>query len=57
MPVCRLQVLYLDCRPEVLLRRFSETRRRHPLAPAESPELGMPANSICLGPVRARLTC
>src|SRR6056297_2813445 len=36
-----LQVLYLDCRPEVLQQRFSETRRRHPLAPAESAELGI----------------
>lgn len=26
------QLLYLDCSQEVLLRRFSETRRRHPLA-------------------------
>jgi len=25
------QLLYLDCTEEVLLRRFSETRRRHPL--------------------------
>ena len=25
------EVLYLDCSPPVLLRRFSETRRRHPL--------------------------
>ena len=29
-----MQVLYLDCSADVLLRRFSETRRRHPLAPA-----------------------
>ena len=49
-----LQVLYLDCRPEVLQRRFSETRRRHPLAPAESPELGIAREFDLLGPVRAR---
>ena len=33
------QLLYLDCSQEVLLRRFSETRRRHPLedeAPASA---------------------
>lgn len=27
------QIVFLDCRDEVLLRRFSETRRLHPLAP------------------------
>ena len=30
------QLLYLDCSPEVLGRRYSETRRRHPMAPDES---------------------
>jgi UPF0042 nucleotide-binding protein len=24
-------VVYLECRPDILIRRFSETRRRHPL--------------------------
>ena len=28
----RLEVMFLDARDEVLLRRFSETRRRHPLS-------------------------
>jgi UPF0042 nucleotide-binding protein len=49
-----LQVLYLDCRPEVLQQRFSETRRRHPLAPAESAELGIAREFDLLVPVRAR---
>ncbi|MEX0337477.1 MAG: RNase adapter RapZ [Arenibacterium sp.] len=40
-PEFDLTVLYLDCRAEILLRRFSETRRRHPLAPAEDPEAGV----------------
>ncbi len=48
------EVFYLDCRPDVLLRRYSETRRRHPLAPAESPELGISREADLLGPVRAR---
>jgi RNase adapter protein RapZ len=34
-------LLYLDSRPEVLLRRFSETRRRHPFSPDGSPEAGI----------------
>lgn len=33
--------VYLDAEAEVLLRRYSETRRRHPMAPAGSPELGV----------------
>jgi UPF0042 nucleotide-binding protein len=27
-----IEILFLDARPEALLRRFSETRRRHPMA-------------------------
>lgn len=49
-----IQVLYLDCSTDVLLRRFSETRRRHPLAPAESPEEGIQRESDLLGPIKAR---
>jgi UPF0042 nucleotide-binding protein len=30
----RVRVLFLDANDEVLIRRFSETRRRHPLAPS-----------------------
>jgi UPF0042 nucleotide-binding protein len=49
-----LQLLYLDCSAEVLLRRFSETRRRHPLAPAETPADGIAREFDLLDPVRAR---
>lgn len=49
-----LTTLYLDAERDVLLRRFSETRRRHPLAPAESPELGVLRELDLLEPVRAR---
>jgi len=49
-----LTVLYLDCQPDVLLRRFSETRRRHPLAPAESPDIGVAREMDLLAPVRER---
>ena len=48
------EVFYLDCRPDILSRRFSETRRRHPLAPAESPELGIKREADLLVPIRAR---
>lgn len=49
-----LEVLYLDCRSDVLIRRFSETRRRHPLAPAESAAQGVERELDLLGPIRAR---
>lgn len=48
------QLLYLDCRPDVLVKRFSETRRRHPLAPAESPAEGVDREIDLLVPIRAR---
>ncbi len=53
-PGIALTVLYLDCRSEVLLRRFSETRRRHPMAPAESPETGVTRELELLVPIRRR---
>ncbi len=49
-----LTVLYLDARPEVLLRRYSETRRRHPLAPAETPEIGISRELDLMRPIRER---
>jgi UPF0042 nucleotide-binding protein len=50
----RLQVIYLDCSAEILLRRFSETRRRHPLAQTQSPEDGIAREFDLLGPIKAR---
>ncbi|WP_113910679.1 RNase adapter RapZ [Roseovarius dicentrarchi] len=50
----QVQLLYLDCRSDVLLRRFSETRRRHPLAPTESAQIGVARELALLRPVRAR---
>ncbi|HEY9040193.1 MAG TPA: RNase adapter RapZ [Roseovarius sp.] len=50
----QVQLLYVDCRPGVLLRRFSETRRRHPLAPTESAQIGIARELDLLRPVRAR---
>ncbi len=52
-PNIQAEVLYLDCRSDILLRRFSETRRRHPLAPAESPEAGVAREQDLLLPIRA----
>ena len=53
-PRVTLDVLYLDCAPGVLIRRFSETRRRHPLAPAETPAQGVEREIDLLAPIRVR---
>ena len=53
-PHVNLDVLYLDCAPSVLIRRFSETRRRHPLAAAETPAQGVEREIDLLAPIRVR---
>ena len=47
-------LLFLECRPDVLLRRYSETRRRHPLTPEDSPEDGILQEIALLKPIEAR---
>lgn len=47
-------MLFLDCGDEVLLSRFSQTRRRHPLAPAEDPATGITRERDILREVRER---
>ncbi|WP_420861435.1 RNase adapter RapZ [Algirhabdus cladophorae] len=49
-----VDLLYLDCDPEVLTRRYSETRRRHPMAPEEAPIQGVMREVDLLKPLRAR---
>ena len=49
-------LLYLDCAADVLQRRYSETRRRHPLAPEADPVQGITQELSLLGPVRAHAT-
>ena len=48
------QVLYMDAAEEDLVRRYSETRRRHPLAPAGTPLEGISVERELLIPIRAR---
>ena len=48
------EVLYLDCAPEELSRRYSQTRRRHPLAPTETACEGIEREADLLGQVRTR---
>ncbi|MGE0787162.1 MAG: RNase adapter RapZ [Sandaracinaceae bacterium] len=48
------EVLFLDCNDDVLVRRFSETRRPHPLAPDGDVLEGIRAERERLGDLRAR---
>lgn len=47
-------VLYLDCSDDVLLRRYSETRRRHPMSPNSEPRTGIMREKDMLAPIRDR---
>ena len=47
-------LVFLDCSDEVLISRFNETRRRHPLAPEEDPATGIARERDILGEVSAR---
>ena len=53
-PDLNIELLYLDCSADVLVRRFSETRRPHPLAVAETPIQGIEREFDLLSPIRAR---
>ena len=53
-PGVEAELLFLDCSTEVLLRRFSETRRRHPMAPADQPADGIRREHDLFAPLRAR---
>lgn len=48
------QVLYMDAAEEELVRRYSQTRRRHPLAANGTPLEGIKAEQELLVPIRAR---
>ncbi len=48
----RVDVVFLDCADEVLVRRYNETRRRHPVAPEGSVEEGIARERIILKPLR-----
>ncbi|MEX1663228.1 RNase adapter RapZ [uncultured Thioclava sp.] len=53
-PNLTLELLYLDARPDVLERRYSETRRRHPLSPDEPPGSGIAQEIDILAPIKVR---
>lgn len=47
-----VRLVYLDCSDDVLIRRFSETRRRHPLAVDRPAIDGVRAERALLAPLR-----
>lgn len=47
-------LFYIDCSTDVLLRRYSETRRRHPSAPDSSPLKGIELEQDLLHALRHR---
>ncbi|EKE44712.1 hypothetical protein OCGS_1095 [Oceaniovalibus guishaninsula JLT2003] len=53
-PELQAELVYLDARPDTLRTRYSETRRRHPLAPEETPDAGIARELALLAPVRER---
>lgn len=54
MEVFRVRLLFLDCDSEVLQRRFSETRRRHPVTPDRRVTDGIAHERTLLAPLRDR---
>ena len=53
-PEVHLRLLYVDCHPATLIRRYSETRRRHPLGAQTSPEEGVEREIDLLAPIKVR---
>jgi RNase adapter protein RapZ len=51
---CALMLVYVDCDVDVLIRRYNETRRRHPSSPQETPLVGIERDKITMEPLRAR---
>ena len=48
------ELLFLTCDPKILLIRYSETRRRHPLAPEQTPLIGIAREFDLLSPIKSR---
>lgn len=53
-PRVSLSVIYLDCAQDELIRRYAQTRRRHPLAPDGTPLIGISLEVDLLKPIRVR---
>jgi UPF0042 nucleotide-binding protein len=53
-PPYALEVLFLDASDDAIVRRFSETRRPHPLSPEGDVQAGIALERERLGPLRER---
>jgi len=53
-PVFEVRLVFLDCEDEVLRRRFTETRRRHPLALDRPVMDGIARERLLISPLRDR---
>lgn len=53
-PAGATTLIFLDAADETLLRRYAETRRRHPMAPEEDPALGIERERDVMQTVRER---
>ena len=53
LPDCVVQLLYATAEPEILLRRFTATRRRHPLVTSGTILPGIEQETALLAPLRA----
>lgn len=53
LPDCTVQLLYATAEPEILLRRFTATRRRHPLVTSGTILPGIEQEIALLAPLRA----
>lgn len=53
-PAIAAELLFVDCASGALLRRYSETRRRHPMNPYEEPLSGILSERELLDPLKAR---
>jgi RNase adapter protein RapZ len=51
-PHLEVMLVFFDCSDEVLIRRFTETRRRHPLAPDRSVADGIARERSLMFPIR-----
>ena len=52
LPDVDAKLIFLEATRSALVRRFSETRRPHPLAPARSASEGIREERVQLGPIR-----
>ena len=47
-------LLFVDANVSTLIRRYSETRRRHPLTPGDTPQRGIEQEIALLAPLKSR---